>query len=559
MKANVLLGTVLVLTGLTALILCTPLSPFLTTVNSSGMLLNMLLASMPIIGTAALVDWLLSSYHNQPSRFGAALSAALVVLFPLFWLNHLFGSGWLLLQWPGYTGMVGVVLVTMLSQLSLRWPFRYTALVSAALLSAILFAARTPALGGHSTGSNVLLVVVDAVHAEYVQDESMMPELNHFADRPGTTRYKQAYATSSWSLPSLVSMNTGLMPPEHRVQGPRQKLSPDARTTAEIMRSSGYYTGAVSANGFFDPRHGTTQGFEHFVSVMQAEQRKLVERIAGPMGDWLTLNDDIRTRHMGRAVNNTLRRMIDRMGRPFFIEAFYIDPHSPYYDYDDRCAGSIDPEDRIDPDDRTVRSIQCHYRSELQYWDRMFGRLVDMLEKRDLLDSTTLIVTADHGEAFNQHGRIGHQSTISPIQTHVPLFVYRPTVQSDPAVQRPVSTASIHATITEIGQTGTGTTQALPRAGSDSYSTPAFMSLVHEQNERYGLIDGDVQLVKNRDGEMLYGLNGLRSPVDSPERRRALLGKLNRLLERYRSHPDLSQPVDFDRSDRAALKGLGYL
>ena len=97
--------------------------------------------------------------------------------------------------------------------------------------------------------------------------------------------------------------------------------------------------------------------------------------------------------------------------RPFFLWLHYLDPHHPYVDHDG--AGG---------DDR------ARFASEIRFTDRELGRLLDGLATRGLAESTIVILHADHGEEFGDHGGQFHATTLYEEILHVPLIVAAPRV-----------------------------------------------------------------------------------------------------------------------------------
>ena len=121
--------------------------------------------------------------------------------------------------------------------------------------------------------------------------------------------------------------------------------------------------------------------------------------------------------------------------RPFFLYAFFESPHARY-DFPPETAVrtpylsdldyvTMDPE-------RDIAGIRNRYWNSVRHLDTQLARVFDALAEHDLLDSTILVVTGDHGEEFLEHGRWGHNSAFSEEQIRVPFVLrlpgHRPTV-----------------------------------------------------------------------------------------------------------------------------------
>src|SRR5262249_42283227 len=97
---------------------------------------------------------------------------------------------------------------------------------------------------------DVTLIVIDTLRADhlscYGHSRPTSPILDELASRG--TRFDQCIAQASWTRPSMASLHTGLFPSSHGCNDVRDKLSTDAWTLAEALRSAGYVTAGFSAN-----------------------------------------------------------------------------------------------------------------------------------------------------------------------------------------------------------------------------------------------------------------------------------------------------------------------
>ncbi len=75
---------------------------------------------------------------------------------------------------------------------------------------------------------------------------------------------------------------------------------------------------------------------------------------------------------------------------------------------------------------KDVRPFLNHYKNALYFDDHVAGTILQGLEDRQLMESTVVIITGDHGEEFYEHGYWGHTSAYSPEQVKVPLVFYLP-------------------------------------------------------------------------------------------------------------------------------------
>jgi arylsulfatase A-like enzyme len=122
--------------------------------------------------------------------------------------------------------------------------------------------------------ANVLVIVVDTLRADhlgcYGYERPTSLRLDELAS--SGVRFDQARAASSWTLPSVASMLSGVYPAVHGAEHSESVLSDALDTVAEDFLDAGYETVAFSANpAFVTPRQGLARGFERF-DVLHGEE-----------------------------------------------------------------------------------------------------------------------------------------------------------------------------------------------------------------------------------------------------------------------------------------------
>ncbi|HUG54149.1 MAG TPA: sulfatase-like hydrolase/transferase [Vicinamibacteria bacterium] len=156
---------------------------------------------------------------------------------------------------------------------------------------------------------------------------------------------------------------------------------------------------------------------------------------------------DVESARRAQRTTDAALAFIDREAAsavPFFLLAHYFDAHLPYdppLPFRERFA---DPADRAGKDPalatqrpsfrgdgapleaRLVRRLEKLYDGEVGYLDQEVGRLLAGLTGRRLDGNTVVVVTADHGEEFLEHGGFEHGHTLYDEQLHVPLLVRAP-------------------------------------------------------------------------------------------------------------------------------------
>lgn len=329
---------------------------------------------------------------------------------------------------------------------------------------------------------NVLLVILDTVRAEelslYGYARSTTPELERFAER--ATVFDRAFATASWTLPSHASIFTGRWPFETEASWD-QPLGQRWPTLAQVLHARGYATAVFSANDHYVTwETGLGKGFEHFddypVSTLTAMQSTafgqevypvilpalaaaldavpIISRVRLPLPKQHRSAGEITERFLGWLDRNS--------GTPFFAVLNLMDAHTPYtssdsFRYRFRSptvrpvspeAWSDFPENPLSPED--VRPKQDIYDGSIALIDAELGRLFSRLGQRRL-DKTIIIVTADHGDEFGEHGLVGHGHSLYRLSLQVPLIISFPgSVPEGRRITAPVCLRNLAATVLDL-------------------------------------------------------------------------------------------------------------
>lgn len=242
---------------------------------------------------------------------------------------------------------------------------------------------------------NVLLITVDTLRADF--GEADTPHLANLGSR-GVV-FEQGRAPTSWTLPSLASVMTGVYPTTHGCDDMRDSLDPSFSTLAERLGAAGYATAAVASHLFLRPDFGLAQGFDDYDTDLVKNLMKSHAAISSP-----------------GVTQRALAWLDDRAddAAPFLLWAHYFDPHEVYHAHDAFV-------DQYGADEELDR-----YRGEVAFTDQWIGRLLGGLQKRGLADNTIIVVVADHGEEFRDHGGLRHGHTLYDELIRVPFVVVVP-------------------------------------------------------------------------------------------------------------------------------------
>jgi arylsulfatase A-like enzyme len=284
---------------------------------------------------------------------------------------------------------------------------------------------------------HVILISLDTVRRDRAgatrNGEPLTPNLDAFAE--SAVVFEDAFAQIPFTLPSHLSMFTSLYPDVHGVERDNASLGEHVPTLPELLKAGGYRTLGLVANIWMKADFGFARGFDHYL-MMPFE---------------LTFS--------GR-LNRTLGELLDRpesQGPPLFLFLHYFDAHSdfhnvaentlPYYappEFLDALGVSAGSRDFCTPagecatdyllaanrdpsliDEAQLAQIMAMYDEGIRYLDRDLGELFADLQARGLWEQSLIIVTADHGEQFREHGELIHNQAYTE-DLAVPLMIKLP-------------------------------------------------------------------------------------------------------------------------------------
>ena len=297
----------------------------------------------------------------------------------------------------------------------------------------------------------ILYVDIDTQRADhlgcygYPRDTS--PRLDKLAAEG--VLFERMIAETSWTLPSHVTLLTGLSTRLHGVMHDSARLEEARTTLAELLQAHRYRTEAIVTAPYLHPIFGLAQGFERYEVVGDTvfDQEGFDPKTVAGNDEALQaiIDGDLRA---GRArssdvVVGLVAQSLTRFGdEPFFLFVHMFDVHYDYAPpepdwrrFDPDYSGSLDASDfayneAIHPDmpvaDR--EHLIALYDGEIRWNDRQLGRIVDALDERGLLDRTVVAVIGDHGDEFFEHGDTGHRKTLYDEQLLVPFVMRLPGV-----------------------------------------------------------------------------------------------------------------------------------
>jgi arylsulfatase A-like enzyme len=320
-----------------------------------------------------------------------------------------------------------------------------------------------------TAGPNVLLVILDTVRADHLGSYGYRRPTSPVLDRLAAhgVLFETAISPSSWTLPAHASLLTGTYPHTHRTDRVESELPRQLPTVAEAFFQRGYRTAAFSGNRyFFTRRSGMGRGYQSFGDFFFGFADAIVqERLIAGLNHRLMaagLVEDVWGRPWADQINRSLLRWLDRSAGPFFVTVNYFDAHDPYVPpapWRGRFSSKPRPGGRLSIGTNHLPHLAPEelqdeldaYDGAIAYADHQLGQLLDELERRGLLANTLVVVTADHGELFGEHGLVNHANALWLPVIHVPLLFWWPGhLPAGLRIATPVSTTDVAATLLHL-------------------------------------------------------------------------------------------------------------
>ncbi len=294
---------------------------------------------------------------------------------------------------------------------------------------------------------DILLITIDTLRADslepYGATDTLTPNIATLADQ-GVV-YEAATTPMPLTRPAHASILTGLYPDQHGVLTNHQVLPEDDMTLAEILSDAGYQTAGYTGIRFLNRRSGLAQGFDDFAAPKDKTEKPRAKNVVERAIEWLGAADP---------------------EHPILLWVHVYDPHQPY-DPPRRFRRGIDPElERRIPVirwqalNRVAKSNNGdvpsdvfdlaldYYRGEVEYTDFWIGRLLENFDRLRGRRGSMIVVTADHGECFENGNHFEHADCLHEGALRVPLIVrYPDRVGAGLRVDRRVSNLDITPTV----------------------------------------------------------------------------------------------------------------
>jgi arylsulfatase A-like enzyme len=443
---------------------------------------------------------------------------------------------------------------------------------------------------------NILIVVIDTLRADRLGFQGGRRGLTPFMDSLAArgVAFQNAYATSSWTNPSIASLLTSRHQSQHGVVSFTSVVAEEEVTLPERLKAAGYKTGGFSANALLGRSYGFGQGYDVYETI--------------PLRDPDFANH-LRQPARAEEINAKALAWLDSLpaeGRdPVYLYVHYMEPHTPYAPRDAAVRRVFQGRPAPDPDQvttlaffgnyldldaRMLANVEGMYDAEVMSVDQGLHALFDDLERRRFLDQALIVITADHAEEFLEHQRIGHGKTLYEEVIRIPLLVLAPGRVAPADAADVVSLLDIAPTLLDwigekipaqfegrsfrgdlVSRRDAWFAPLLRRDSAEKNPGPAFSELLRNEEGEANRMSPHLRAVVSNSRKLIAHVDGGREFFDlaldphesgSPELGQADRDVLERLLEDFvTAQPSADErptPPAIDSETRERMRALGY-
>lgn len=252
------------------------------------------------------------------------------------------------------------------------------------ILESKLLDARGLSVDRDST-KNIILLTVDCLRYDHVTEE-LMPNL--WRRMQEGTVYTKCHAEYGHTIDSFQTLFES--------------------EWIYKVHEAGYHTIGINYNPWIGRDFGYSNGFDYW-------------------HDWQDYDGILPVLDDAEELNSLFFSIPLQNKQPFFAWLHYMDCHVPYYPYrekDDIMALADVGAPFMKPTKEIARELHSRYKYAVKHLDASIGQFIEVLERKGLKDNTVIIISADHGEEFMEHGRLGHDADRTCEEVlHVPLIV----------------------------------------------------------------------------------------------------------------------------------------
>jgi len=354
-------------------------------------------------------------------------------------------------------------------------------------------------MNNNNSKKNIILITIDCLRADHLgclgYTKNTTPNIDSLSNHKGIL-FTQAFSNGPGTTSSISSLLTGTYPIYDD-----NVLIKDRQTIAKILNNYGYKTAAFHSNVHLTRFSDYKTGFNTFCdmqNLLSKSDKKWTESISNFKKAELKIlryfEEKVKRKYFLRnitsyvycktrknitlstsladEINKKVFLWLDNCNSPFFLWIHYMDTHVPYHppeEYFNEFSNepystnksiyfhvkALDNYYKLSTNQK--KYLQSMYDASIKHVDNAVNELMKYLEDNELNNNTYVILTADHGEEFWDHGHFGHVGNIRSMRPlklydesiHVPLIIFGHNVKGI-VINQPVSLVDIAPTILDL-------------------------------------------------------------------------------------------------------------
>lgn len=345
---------------------------------------------------------------------------------------------------------------------------------------------------------NVLFIAADDMNCDlsvYGNSQVKTPNLERLAKLG--VRFDNAYCQQPLCGPSRASLMTGLRPDTldmHTLKHELRQKNPDVVTLGQMFRNNGYFSARcgkifhygnpsqIGTDANDDPATWNERFNPAGIDHKQEDKITRYGRQKGGLGismAWWDPESEDSEHTDGMVADKIIELIEEKRDEPFFLAAGFFNPHCPYvapkkyfdlYKSDDisipdLAAAKEDLKDvppmAIQRDVKnwpyyfanvsTEEARQCKlaYYACNSFVDAQVGRLIDALEKNDLMDKTIIVFWSDHGYFLGEKG-LWYKRKAFERSARMPMIISAPGLAQADSTTKPVELIDLYPTLADL-------------------------------------------------------------------------------------------------------------
>lgn len=323
----------------------------------------------------------------------------------------------------------------------------------------------------------VFIILCDTLRAKslphYGNERNTIPKLSHLIEKDFVV-YNRAYAPAPWTIPSHLSLFTGLYPTEVMESKTSYHLNENFITLSDLFKDSGFKTVALSTNGLISRKFGFDKGFNEFFqmwlpdpeeedmlldldadndferalklfrmiiaknnkrNLFKSIKQKMYKRFRNNIFKDATISTDETMKLLKKNIAENrnqktfyfinLMQTHEKHNPPASTRNIFVKNNNKYENY--YRKKTYQDHYVIEPfSDGLLNYLKLLYEEEILYLDLVIADFIQSLKANNLYDESTIVITSDHGQQFGEHGHFTRTFSIYEPVIKIPFFIKWP-------------------------------------------------------------------------------------------------------------------------------------